>query len=118
RARAAAEVRTWQQDGSAPGDVRFDDADPRGSSELAEIDAQLDVVLGDIEVERRVVRLPGTLSATHMMALADDEQEVAPCSARPMPRRPSSAGRFGTWFPAWVESHYGAQELFDPVDLP
>lgn len=118
RARAAAEVRAWQLDGSTPGDVRFDDADPRGSSELAEIDAQLDVVLGDIEVEQHVVRLPGTLSATQMMALAEDEQEFARGLARPMPRRPSSAARFGTRFHAWVESHYGAQELFDPVDLP
>src|SRR5699024_2100474 len=34
RARAAAEVRTWQQDGAAPGDVRFDDADPRATADL------------------------------------------------------------------------------------
>lgn len=118
RARAAAEVRAWQQDGSAPGEVQFDDADPHGSAELAEIDAQLDVVLGDAEVEQRAVRLPGTLSATQMMALAEDEPEFARSLARPMPRRPSPAARFGTRFHAWVESHYGAQELFDPLELP
>src|SRR5699024_2815737 len=111
RVSAAAEVRAWQLDGSTPGDVQFDDADPQGSAELAEIDAQLDVVSGETEAERRVVRLPGTLSATQMMALAEDEQAFARSLARPMPRRPSSAARFGTRFHAWVESHYGAQEL-------
>ena len=38
--------------------------------------------------------------------------------ARPMPRQPSPAARFGTRFHAWVESRFGQQDLFDPDDLP
>src|SRR5699024_661073 len=86
-----AEVRAWQLDGSTPGDVQFDDADPQGSAELAEIDAQLDVVSGETEAERRVVRLPGTLSATQLRALAEDEPAFARSLARPKSRRPVSA---------------------------
>ncbi len=38
--------------------------------------------------------------------------------ARPMPRQPSGAARFGTRFHAWVEAHFGQQTLLDPTDLP
>ena len=39
--------------------------------------------------------------------------------ARPMPRQPSPRLGFGTRFHAWVEAHYGQQQvLLDPTDLP
>ena len=38
--------------------------------------------------------------------------------ARPMPRQPSPAARFGTRFHAWVEARFGQQDLFDPDELP
>ena len=38
--------------------------------------------------------------------------------ARPMPRQPSPAARFGTRFHAWVEARFGQQSLLDPDDLP
>ena len=38
--------------------------------------------------------------------------------ARPMPRQPSPAARFGTRFHAWVEARFGQQDLLDPDDLP
>jgi DNA helicase-2/ATP-dependent DNA helicase PcrA len=65
-----------------------------------------------------VVPLPPSLSATTLLRLQDDADRLAEEIARPMPRRPSSAARFGTRFHAWVESHVGQQQLLDIDDLP
>jgi len=64
------------------------------------------------------VPLPSSLSATAIARLRDDPAAFAAELARPTPRRPSSAARFGTRFHAWVEARFGQQELFDPDDLP
>ena len=64
------------------------------------------------------VPLPEALSATAVLDLVDDEQAYARSLARPMPRPPSAAARFGTRFHAWVESHYGLPVLLDPTELP
>ncbi len=68
--------------------------------------------------EQVVVPLPATLSATTMLRLKDDPEGLAKELARPMPRKPSAAARFGTRFHAWVEAHVGQQQLLDPDDLP
>ena len=65
-----------------------------------------------------VVPLPSSLSATAMARLRDDPEGFARDLARPMPRPPSSAARFGTRFHAWVEARFGQQDLFDPDELP
>ena len=49
---------------------------------------------------------------------ATDPEAFARDLARPMPRQPSPAARFGTRFHAWVEARFGQQDLFDPDDLP
>jgi DNA helicase-2/ATP-dependent DNA helicase PcrA len=84
----------------------------------------------DAEIERLVeeaardrapeieVPLPSSLSATSLSRLRDDPEAFARDLARPMPRRPSSAARFGTRFHAWVEARFGQQLLLDPDDLP
>ena len=64
------------------------------------------------------VALPGTMSTTLLMGLAKDSEAVARDLARPMPRQPSSAARFGTRFHAWIETRFGQQSLLDPTDLP
>ena len=64
------------------------------------------------------VPLPSSLSATAMARLRDDPEEFARDLARPMPRPPSAAARFGTRFHAWVEARFGQQDLFDPDELP
>ena len=64
------------------------------------------------------VPLPSSLSATALARLRDAPDGFAADLARPMPRRPSPAARFGTRFHAWVESRFGQQDLFDPDDLP
>lgn len=116
RERAAAEVRAWQQ-GTATAPPSDDD-DTEGAASLTRIDEQLDVLLRDERSQRRIVQLPDTLSATQTMSLMKDEQAFAQNLARPMPRRPNQAARFGTRFHAWVEAHYSRPELFDPADLP
>ncbi|GEP35094.1 hypothetical protein NSZ01_28620 [Nocardioides szechwanensis] len=64
------------------------------------------------------VPLPSSLSATSLAKLRDDPDTFARDLARPMPRPPSSAARFGTRFHAWVEARFGQQLLLDPDDLP
>ncbi|MDN4162201.1 ATP-dependent DNA helicase [Nocardioides abyssi] len=64
------------------------------------------------------VALPSSLSATSLARLRDDPDELARDLARPMPRKPSSAARFGTRFHAWVEARFGQQLLIDPDELP
>ena len=67
----------------------------------------------DIEVP-----LPSSLSATSLARLRDDPATFARDLARPMPRQPSPAARFGTRFHAWVEARFGQQLLLDPDELP
>ncbi len=89
--------------------------------ELDEIARDVDLLLLEADASaasRREVELPGTVSATAVLALSDDEHDFARSLARPMPRRPSSAARFGTRFHAWVEAHFGQQPLLDPAELP
>jgi DNA helicase-2/ATP-dependent DNA helicase PcrA len=64
------------------------------------------------------VPLPGSLSSTALGRLRSDPEMFARELARPMPRPPSPAARFGTRFHAWVEARFGQQDLFDPDELP
>ncbi|WP_229055055.1 ATP-dependent DNA helicase [Aeromicrobium sp. Leaf350] len=90
----------------------------------AELAEELELVLAQAERAESTtveVTLPATLSATQTMALLADEQGFVRDLARPVPRRPSAAARFGTTFHAWVEDHFApfAQPpLLDPSDLP
>lgn len=94
---------------------------PVPGDRVAELSQEIDLLLAEADAaasrERRVP-LPPTLSATSVLALADDEDAFARSLARPMPRRPSAAARFGTRFHAWIEAHYGQQPLLDPAELP
>lgn len=88
---------------------------------LGELSADIDLLLAEAEAAAaptRLVELPETLSATAVLAMTEDESAFARSLARPMPRRPSGAARFGTRFHAWVEAHYGQQVLLDPTELP
>jgi DNA helicase-2/ATP-dependent DNA helicase PcrA len=113
------------------------DARRRGWREVAQqaddelmLDERAQVDQWDLEIERLleeatmsgrdevVVPLPAALSATTMLRIKDDPARLARDLARPMPRKPSPAARFGTRFHAWVEAHVGQQPLLDPDDLP
>ena len=69
-------------------------------------------------VSEVVVALPTSISATTLMRVQEDPEGLARHLARPMPRKPSPAARFGTRFHAWVETHVGEPLLLDPDDLP
>ncbi|MBC7632798.1 MAG: ATP-dependent helicase [Flavobacterium sp.] len=105
-----------------PADTEAAQADEQaGLDRLGAISTEIDDLLLEAAVaavNTRVVRLPGTLSATNAMALANDRDAFIRELARPVPRRPSTAARFGTRFHAWVEEHFGQRGLFDPTDLP
>ncbi len=69
-------------------------------------------------LSRVEVALPSSLSVTALARLRHDPETFARDLARPMPRQPSAAARFGTRFHAWVEARFGQQLLLDPDDLP
>ena len=78
-------------------------------------------LLAEARSERATVvdlPLPSSLSATSLARLRDDPEGFAADLARPMPRPPAPAARFGTAFHAWVEARFGQQDLFDPDELP
>ncbi len=91
------------------------------SSLVAEWDDELERLLTEARRDRADVvdvPRPSSLSATSVVRLRDDPEQLAAELARPMPRRPSPAARFGTRFHAWVEARFGQQELVDPDELP
>ena len=64
------------------------------------------------------VELPAHLSASAVVALADDPLALAARLRRPMPRPPSPHARRGSAFHAWLEQRFGAAALVDVDDLP
>lgn len=66
----------------------------------------------------RDVELPRRLTASQVVALAEDPQAFAQSLARPMPRPPAPQARRGSRFHAWVEQLYAAAPLLEPDDLP
>jgi DNA helicase II / ATP-dependent DNA helicase PcrA len=98
-----------------------DDLDMVEAALVADWDVELDRLVTEARADRaRVVDvpLPGSLSATALSRLRADPETFARELARPMPRQPSPAARFGTRFHAWVEARFGQQDLFDPDELP
>jgi len=122
RRNLAAEVRAAMETPTLP--LSAPPADDETESELAQIralDADIDVLLEEARQSRRdviEVPLPASLSVTSAQRLAHDAEGLARDLARPMPRKPSAAARFGTRFHAWVESRLGQQSLLDPMELP
>ncbi len=104
-------------------------ADPQADDEGLDVPAAAEVAGWDAEIERLLaearrdrggevdVALPSSLSATALTRLRDDPDGFAADLARPMPRRPASAARFGTRFHAWVEARFGQLSLLDTDEL-
>jgi DNA helicase-2/ATP-dependent DNA helicase PcrA len=115
RLRAAELVRSVDVDTPDP------ELDMVESARVQEWDDELDRLLAEARADRAdvvEVPLPPSLSATAMARLRDDAGRFARELARPMPRPPSPAARFGTRFHAWVEARFGQQGLIDPDELP
>lgn len=100
-------------------------ADPELDMVQAARVAEWDDAMGRLLAEARLegardqhVPLPSSLSATALARLRDDPEGFARDLARPMPRPPAPAARFGTRFHAWVEARFGQQSLLGADDLP
>ncbi len=64
------------------------------------------------------VELPGTLSVSALVELADDPQALARRLRRPVPVEPVPAARRGTAFHQWLERFFRGEALLDVRDLP
>ncbi|NIZ91483.1 PD-(D/E)XK nuclease family protein, partial [Kineococcus rubinsiae] len=64
------------------------------------------------------VLLPAHLSASRLVALAEDPDALALQLRRPVPLPPRPATRRGTAFHAWLEQRFTASSLLDLVDVP
>ena len=61
---------------------------------------------------------PAHLSASAVVALAQDRDAFQRSRRRPVPHQPSVQARRGTRFHAWVEQYFGSRALLDWEDLP
>lgn len=114
RIEAAARVRAADPAGVDP------ELDLVQAARVADWDAEIDRLLAEARAERSSevrVPLPSSLSATALSRLRDEPEAFARELARPMPRPPAPAARFGTRFHAWVETRFGQQGLFEPDEL-
>ncbi len=114
RLEAAARVRAADPEAPDP------ELDLVEAARVADWDAEIERLLAEARAERTgevAVALPSSLSATALGRLRDDPEAFARDLARPMPRQPAPAARFGTRFHAWVEARFGQQGLFDPDEL-
>ena len=118
---AAELVRDSMAGHGVPGEPAPEELDLVEAATVAEWDAEIERLLTEARADRSgtiEVPFPSSLSATALSRLRDDPDQLARDLARPMPRPPSPAARFGTRFHAWVEARFGQQSLLDPDDLP
>ncbi len=66
----------------------------------------------------RDVELPGTISVTSLVELADDPAELARRLNRPVPAEPSGRLRRGSDFHSWLEHRFRGDALLTLRDLP
>ncbi|GAB2532863.1 UvrD-helicase domain-containing protein [Brachybacterium huguangmaarense] len=76
-------------------------------------------VLADLAARRGAVTVhsPARLSASELVARAQDPEGSPLDLLRPLPRRPSAAARRGTEFHAWLEQRFGESALLDLEDV-
>ncbi len=90
-------------------------------SMFAAIDAELAALLDEARAARSTVvdvAIPTALTASQVLLLRADPDELARALARPMPARPAVAARRGTAFHTWVEQRFGVVPLIDPDEVP
>lgn len=82
--------------------------------------ADVDVLLAEraAAAQRPTVSLPGRLSVSRLVELADDPDALAVRLRRPVPMPPDQHARRGTAFHAWLEQRFGAERLLDIDELP
>ncbi|RZT84140.1 DNA helicase-2/ATP-dependent DNA helicase PcrA [Pseudonocardia sediminis] len=82
--------------------------------------ADVDVLLAEraAAARRPTVLLPGRVSVSQLVELADDPDALAIRLRRPVPLPPNPHTRRGTAFHAWLEQRFGAVQLLDLDELP
>jgi DNA helicase II / ATP-dependent DNA helicase PcrA len=95
-----------------------DDAPSGAVSRAEEIRILLEERRRAREAREQVVELPRHLSASAVVALAEDRNRFVRDLRRPVPMAPATAARRGTAFHAWVEQHYGRAAFVDVLELP
>lgn len=92
---------------------------PHDVPESADLAEQTRRVIADLEARRGdiTVRAPARMSASLVVARAQDPEQAAWDLLRPLPRRPSPAARRGTSFHAWLEERFGSAALLELTDL-
>ena len=90
------------------------------TGQAADLAAVTDLLLDERRrgAEQPPPALPGHLSASAVVRLAQDRAEFARQLRRPVPLAPSTSARRGTAFHAWAESYFGAAALVDVDALP
>ncbi|MBK0869904.1 ATP-dependent helicase [Saccharopolyspora sp. HNM0986] len=81
----------------------------------------VDVLLAEREAAARrrdQVALPGNLSVSRLVELADDPETLARKLRRPLPLPPNPMARRGTAFHEWLEHRFGSSALIDVDELP
>jgi len=95
---------------------------PEGAPIPAGRERDLSILLAERDASAhpadREVRVPRHLSASGVVAFADDPQAFARDLRRPMPSPPALAARRGTAFHTWVEQHFSQAAFVDVMDLP
>jgi DNA helicase II / ATP-dependent DNA helicase PcrA len=117
RQRAAELVRSVRGSG-AVGEAGLSAGD---RERVARWDDESGLLLDELRRQRVAIRevpLPRRLTASQVVVLAHDPDELAQMLARPVPVRPQPQARRGSRFHAWVEGLYGATPLLEPDDLP
>jgi DNA helicase-2/ATP-dependent DNA helicase PcrA len=108
----------------AAGDLEADADNALTAEQRAQVgrwDDEADLLLDELRRQRVAVRevpLPRRLTASQVVKLGEDPDELAMMLARPMPVRPQPQARRGSRFHKWVEDLYGAVPLLEPDDLP
>ncbi len=64
------------------------------------------------------VVMPGTLTASDIVALRADPEQFARRARRPVPFKPNAYAKRGTAFHEWIEGFFGARPLLDDDELP
>jgi DNA helicase II / ATP-dependent DNA helicase PcrA len=94
---------------------------PGRAAEEPDWAAEADLLLAERDTDTRhdlQAALPAHLSASRVVALAQDPGALALRLRRPMPEPPSPRTRLGTAFHAWLERRFTAAALIDLDDLP
>jgi DNA helicase-2/ATP-dependent DNA helicase PcrA len=105
-------------------DGRLDESgvlSPKERTLVERWDGESRLLLDEIRRQRVAIRdvvLPRRLTASQVVTLAKDPDELAQMLARPVPARPQPQARRGSRFHKWVEDLYGAVPLLEPDDLP